>query len=111
MSEIKLVNQPIESASAVDGSPPCLLASVSVNGNAFALANADVAVVSKNLGCLRPLAVKFAELGKSGLLAHITDNTDSLAEEGVFVNDRNPALRMLSGKMRGDLKGEKAIIN
>ena len=84
---------------------------VSVNGNAFALANADVAVVSKNLGCLRPLAVKFAELGKSGLLAHITDNTDSLAEEGVFVNDRNPALRMLSGKMRGDLKGEKAIIN
>lgn len=84
---------------------------VSVNGNAFALAHADVAVVSKNLSFIQELAHLFAEKGKQKLLDHIAGNQDYFCEQGVFLNDHNPALRVLSNKMRAELKGEKAIIN
>lgn len=85
--------------------------SVAVNGNAFALAHADVTVISKNLGCIGELAALFASLGKAKLAEEISRRQDEFAEMGIFLNDRTPALRVLSNNMRVALKGEKAVIN
>ncbi len=85
--------------------------SVSVNGNDFALAGADVAVVSRDLSCLRGLGSRFDAVGKAGVLDEIAARPDDFAERGIFLNDRTPALRTLSGNMRAALKGEQALIN
>ncbi|TSC53508.1 MAG: energy-converting hydrogenase A subunit R EhaR [Parcubacteria group bacterium LiPW_39] len=84
---------------------------VSVNGNAFALKHADVAVISRNLGCISGLIEQYTRLGKEKLFEEIDADETTYAEQGIFLNNHSAALSILSGRMRADLKGEKAVIN